>query len=251
MSETGQASSGCYLYGIAAADLTLPADLNGIDGQAVGVVSLKGVAAVTSPLDAERPIAHRADLVAHSRVLDAVAAAGPVIPIRFGSVMQDRTELLAEVLEPGYEGFEAMLRDLAGHTQFTIRARYEEARILAEVVAEDPDIARLNSETRDQPAEPQYRALVRLGELVAAALEEKRAADAERMLSFLDPFAAAVHVRDGAGIDQLVDAAFLVENDRRAAFEEAAEQLAADYAGRARLKLVGPSAPYDFVDSES
>lgn len=251
MSETVQASSGCYLYGIAAADLTLPDDLSGIDGQAVGVVSLKGVAAVTSPLDVERLIARRADLVAHSRVLDAVAAAGPVIPVRFGSVMHNRSELMAEVLEPGYERFEAMLRDLAGHAQFTVRARYEEAQILSEVVAENPEIARLNSDTRDQPEQPQYRALVRLGELVAAALEEKRVADAERMLSSLEPFVAAVRVRGGAGIDQLVDAAFLVDNDRRAAFEQAAEQLAAEYAGRARLKLVGPSAPYDFVDPEA
>jgi hypothetical protein len=249
VSGAGQVSTGCYLYGIATADLTLPDDLNGIDGQAVGVVPLKGVAAVTSPLDVERIIARRADLIAHSRVLDAVAATGPVIPVRFGSVMHDHSELLAEILEPGHDRFEAMLRELAGYSQFTVRARYEEAQVLSEVVAENAEIAWLNDETRDQPEEPQYRALVRLGELVAAALEKKRAADAERMLSFFDPFVAALRVRDGAGIDQLVDVAFLVDRNQRAAFEQAAEQLASEYAGRARLKLVGPTAPYDFVDT--
>jgi hypothetical protein len=230
--------------------LRLPDDLTGIDGRAVGVVSLGGVAAVTSPLEAERLVARRADLVAHSKVLDAVAARGPVIPIRFGSILHDRSELMEEVLQPGYERFEAMLRNLAGYSQFTVRARYEEVAVLSEVVAENPEIARLNSETREQPGEAPYRSLVRLGELVAAALEAKRAADAERMLIFLDPFVAATNVRDGAGIDQLVDAAFLVDNRERPAFEQAAEQLAAEYAGRARLRLVGPSAPYDFVDAQ-
>ena len=45
----------------------------------------------------------------------------------------------------------------------------------------------------------------------------------------------------------LVNASFLVEDERRTAFEQAAEELAKYWNGRVRLRLLGPLAPYDFV----
>jgi hypothetical protein len=241
---------GCYLYGIAPADQKLPAELTGLDGQAVGVVPYGGVAAVISPLDVERALARRADLLAHSRVLDAVAAVGPVIPVRFGSILQDRSAVLAQVLEPSHDRFEEMLQELAGYSQFTLRVRYDEQQVLSEVVAENPEIARLRAQTRDQPEDSSYAGRMRLGELVAAAMEAKRFDDGQTVLAAIEHFAADLRVQESSGLDQLIDVAVLVEDRQRAAFENAAEQLAAGLAGRARVKLVGPSAAYDFVDAE-
>ena len=240
----------CYLYGIVAADLRLPDDLTGLDDQPVELVRLDKIAAVTSRLSADRPLARRDDLLAHSRVLDAVAAEGAVIPVRFGSLLRDRSELIAEVLEPGSTRFADMLRELTGHSQYTVRVRYDETRILPEIVAENPEIARLRLQTRDQPEEATYQARVRLGELVAHALEAKRADDADLVLSRLEPFSAALSVAESGGPDQLIDVALLVENRRRDAFEEAAEALAAELADRATVKLIGPTAAYDFVGVE-
>jgi hypothetical protein len=89
-----------------------------------------------------------------------------------------------------------------------------------------------------------------MGELVAQALESKREADGKAVLDALLPHVVASRVLPGAGIDHLVDVAFLVDDDRRAAFEEAAEDVAASVAPRATVRLVGPVAPYDFVPEE-
>ncbi|WP_432945623.1 GvpL/GvpF family gas vesicle protein [Kribbella sp. CA-253562] len=250
MTVSSEVGVACYVYGITVADLRLPDGLTGIGDQPVAVVPYGEVAAVTSAVDPTQSAARRADLVAHSKVLDAVAAAGPVVPIRFGSILVDRSAVLTEVLEPSHDRFRAMLDELAGYLQFTVRARYDERQVLTEVVAGNPEIALLRAETREHPEESSYGARVRLGELVAAALEEKRAVDGEQVLAMLEPFAAAVNVREGAGLDQLIDVAFLVEEAQRAAFERAAEQVAKEFTGRARIKLVGPSPAYDFVDAE-
>jgi hypothetical protein len=247
MIETINDSTGCYLYGIAAADLKLPDNLVGLAGQPVEVVPYGGVAAVMSRLDINRSVARRDDLIAHGQVLDAAAAAGAVIPVRFGSVLRDWQELVSEVLEPGYAQYETMLGELAGHAQFVVHVRYEEQQILTEVVAGSPEIAALRERTRGLPEESSYQARIRLGELVAAAVEAKRDTDMRETLAALEPFAAAVEIRQSGGLDQLVDVALLIEDDRRAAFERAAEQLASELAGRARVSLVGPTAPYDFV----
>ncbi|HEY0474581.1 MAG TPA: GvpL/GvpF family gas vesicle protein [Kribbella sp.] len=247
MTETINESAGCYLYGIAVADLELPADLVGLDGRPVEVVPYGGVAAVMSRLGLDRSVARRDDLIAHGQVLDAAAAAGAVIPVRFGSVLRDWQELVSEVLEPRYTQYETMLGELAGHAQFVVHVRYEEQQILTEVVAESPEIAALREQTRGLSEESSYRGRIRLGEMVAAAVEAKRDIDLRRVLAALEPFAAASEIRESGGLDQLVDVAFLVGDDRRADFEHAAEKLASELGGRARVSLVGPTAPYDFV----
>ncbi|GAB2650951.1 GvpL/GvpF family gas vesicle protein [Kribbella swartbergensis] len=250
MTTPSDVGLGCYLYGIVAADLVVPTDLKGVDDQVVSLIPYGDVAAVTSLLDTERTLAGREDLLAHSRVLDALAALGPVIPVRFGSVLENRDAVMAELLEPSHDRFHAMLEDLAGHSQFTVRARYDERQILSEVVAENPEIAQLREATREQPDDSSYGERVRLGELVARALERKSAEDGQTLLAELERHAAAVNIRESAGLDRLLDVALLIEDSRRAEFEQAVEELAEAFAGRAQLKLVGPTAPYDFVEAE-
>ena len=45
----------------------------------------------------------------------------------------------------------------------------------------------------------------------------------------------------------MLDVALLVDDERRADFEEQLESLAEEVHERIRLRLVGPMAPYDFV----
>lgn len=242
-----EADVGCYLYGIVPADSHLPEGLTGIDDQPVELVPLGDVAGLTSSLGMERSLARRDDLLAHSRVVDAVAAEGAVIPVRFGALLRDRAELMADVLEPDGARFSDLLRELAGHSQYTVRVRYDEVRVLPQIVAADPEIARLRLQTRDQPDEASYRDRVRLGELVAIALEAKRTDDADLVLARLEPYSASLAVSESGGPDQTINVALLVENRRGAAFEQAAEELAAELSDRAVVKLVGPTAAYDFV----
>ncbi|MET9271455.1 GvpL/GvpF family gas vesicle protein [Kribbella sp. NPDC003557] len=250
MTTPGQIGLGCYVYGIVAADVVVPADLRGVGDQVVGVAPYGDVAAVISPMDSDGTLAGRSDLLAHGRVLDTLAGLGPVVPVRFGSVLQDQDAVTSELLEPEHDRFRAMLQELTGRVQFTVRARYEEQQVLGEVVAENPEIARLRELTRDREDESTYGARVRLGELVARALEVKSADDGRALLTELDRHVAALNIRESAGIDRLLDVAVLVEDSRRAEFERAVEDLAERFAGRARLKLIGPTAPYDFVDAE-
>jgi len=241
---------GCYLYGVVAADLVVPTDLKGLHDQAVTLIPYGDIAAVTSLLDSEQTLAGRNELMAHSRVLDAIAALGPVIPVRFGSVLQDQDAVRTTLLEPSHDRFHAMLDDLAGQSQFIVRARYDERQVLSEAVADNPEIAQLRAATRDSPDDSSYGDRVRLGELVARALEAKSAEDGQTLLTELERHAIAVNIRESAGLDRLLDVALLVEDRRREQFEEAVEKLAEAFAGRAQLKLIGPTAPYDFVTAE-
>jgi len=239
-----------YVFGLVPAGAEVPDDLVGLDEEGVHLVTEGDLAVVVGGAPADRPLGRRADLFAHSRVLDAFAQIGPVVPTRFGSVMQDENQVLEDLLRPNREHFSGLLQDLEGRAQFTLRARYDETTVLSEVVSEDPEIARLREETRDRPEDRTYPARVRLGELVARAMEAKRDTDGRSVLESMVGHAVAYDVQDTGGLDDLIEVAFLVEDGRRDAFDAAAERVAEAFAGRAKVRLLGPLAPYNFVPKE-
>ena len=50
--------------------------------------------------------------------------------------------------------------------------------------------------------------------------------------------------------EDVVNAAFLVERERQEEFENAVEGVGEELAGRVRLRLLGPVAPYDFTPED-
>lgn len=241
-------TSGYYVYGVVRAEPgRVPEGLVGVDRVTVRTVEHGPVAAVVGVIALDRPPGRRADLVAHGEVLDRLAGSGPVVPVRFGSVMTDPQSVVEELLAPDEDHFVTLLDELSGRTQYNLRASYHEPVVLAEVVEGDPEIAGLRERTRDLPDDSAYGARVRLGELVARAMDDKRAFDAEVILEATLPYVAAHSLRAGGGLDQLLDVALLVDDERRADFEEQLEALAESVHERIRMRLVGPVAPYDFV----
>lgn len=239
---------GIYVYGVVRADAQLPDGLAGVDEAPVQLVALGDVAAAVGLIAVDRPPGRRADLLAHTAVLDALAMPGPVVPVQFGSVLPDADVVVRELLEPQAEHFEALLDELGGRHQFNVRGRYNEAAVLAEVVSEDSEIAALRERTRGLPEHVGQAERVRLGELVSHALERKREQDSTTVLDIVLPHVASYAPRGGAGLDHMMDVAFLVDDDRRAGFEDALEAVAEAMHERVRLRLMGPMAPYDFVE---
>jgi hypothetical protein len=244
-----QEDQGCYVYGVVPSDAQ-GLGVSGLDDAPVRLLRFGPVAAVVSAVRLERPAGRRHDLLAHSRVLDAYAANGPVVPVRFGSILTDPEAVRSELLEPRKERFVELLAELTGAVQFNLQARYDEATVLTEVVGSNPEIARLRERTRDRSEEESYADRVRLGELVSNELAARREGDAHTVLTRLQPHVLAHRERAGGSIDHLTDLALLVDIARRDAFETAAEKLAADMHERARLRLLGPMAPYDFVGED-
>jgi Gas vesicle synthesis protein GvpL/GvpF len=238
-----------YVYGIVPAQARMPADLTGIDGQSCQVTGPCGpIAALVSPMPAERPLGTAKDLRTHAQVIEAVARSSAILPMRFGGVMAGEDAVQSELLEPYQEDFADRLARLRGCDQFTVRGRYEGDIALREVVAEEPDIRRLSERLRDRDELASRGGNIQLGELVAQALERKRQADTDVLAGTLAAHAAAVAEHPSGPPEIAADMAFLVPRQRRRRFEGAAEELAQHWQGRIRLRLVGPLPPYDFTE---
>ena len=238
---------GCHVYGIVRSDATLPPGVMGLDEAPVRLVVHGTVAAAVNDIGLDRPPGRRAELMAYHRVLDELARSGPVVPVRFGSVLEDDRSVVEDLLAPDEGYFSEVLDQLAGRSQFNVKASYREGVALAEIVSTDPTVAALREQTRGLPPEAAYADRVRMGELVARDLEDKRAHDAQVLLDAIVVHSAAHRFTMGSGVDDVASFALLVDDDRRPDFEQQLEDLAEAVHERIRLSLVGPVAPYDFA----
>jgi hypothetical protein len=244
----GAAIDGWYVYGIVPADTVLPPQLSaGEERDELTVLRCDRVGAVATRLTGAQPTIGPDDLQAHTEVLNELARTTAVLPLRFGTVLPDQETVVDHLLRVAHDDFAAALDELAGRAQFTVRARYVLDAVLREVLAEDPAVRLLSDELRGHPEDAYHHERVRLGELVAEAIDARREADAGDLIETLAPYAVAVRWQPSPGDDGIVDAPFLVEYRQREKFEEAAEDIASRWHGRVRVRLLGPLAPYDFV----
>ena len=242
--------TGWFVYGIARRSVPVPDGLRGVDDQPVHLLTYGDLAAVASPALLDRPPGRRAEILAYTRVLDAVAAEGAVAPVRFGSIFADDQDVVDHVLAPSPEDLTALLEDLEGRVQFRLTATYRQEVLLAELVAGDPEIARLREVTKGAPEEAFHAERLRLGQLVASAVEQTRDADAQELLETVSPLCVGVSMQAGRDLDGLMTAALLVERSRVDTLEEVLEVVAETVHERIVLSLAGPMAPYDFVGGE-
>lgn len=242
---------GTYVYGITRARESAPGDLPAVGGESgVRAVSRGGLSALVSDLEINRPLGTPEDLLAHERVLDAVAAETTVLPMRFGSVLTDADAVAEELLEPHREKFESALAELDGAVQYVVRGTYLADEHLREVVEEQPAIAELRDRLRDVADDAGQDERVRLGEMVHDAVLAKRQADAERLVQAIGPTALRAQVHDVVGESEALHVSFLVDRDQVPDFEARLEELALQWTERVGLRQIGPLAPYDFLGGD-
>ncbi|WP_425953455.1 GvpL/GvpF family gas vesicle protein [Xylanimonas sp. McL0601] len=237
-----------YLYGLVQHGAAISADLIGVGREPVRTVSAGDVDAVVSDLSPADQVATAAAVRAHAGVLDAVAAEAPVLPVRFGTTASDVENLVAELADEDEADYADQLRRLRDLVQLSVRARYVRDQIMAELLEEEPEIAQLRDATRDQPEDAMYYDRIRLGELVVAGFERKRAADAPAIEEVVAAHATELRHRPESEVETVLDVAVLVPRSRVTRFEDALDAVAEQASGRIVFRLVGPQPPYDFVE---
>jgi hypothetical protein len=238
-----------YIYGIVRAQSAVPpTDAAGVGEPAgsVRVVTSGPIAALVSDAPPAPMRATRADLSRHMEVLQRASADATVVPLRFGTIMPDDQTLRAELLDARRPTLERLLDELDGRVELSLKGIYEET-VFAEILAERREIAQLRERVARVPEAASYYDRIRLGELVSAALDERRQRDAGAVLSRLAPLADDVVDGELTHERAVFNAAFLVRRDRVEAFDAAAAAVADEHSGRITFRYAGPLPPFNFV----
>ncbi|MFJ4982122.1 GvpL/GvpF family gas vesicle protein [Streptomyces coeruleorubidus] len=235
-----------YVYGIIPASHTpLREDLDGIGDppRPVRVLRQGELAAIVSDApDQLRP--KRRDLLAHQQVLAEAGAGGVVLPMRFGSAAPD-DETVTAVLAEHAEHFLERMRALDGAAEYNIKASHDEEAVLRLIMADHDDIRSLAEANREAGGGTQEQK-IRLGEMIAAAVQAREATDAELLRQALEPRAEAVS-SGPQSTGWLANLSFLVDRDSAEQFLAAVADLRREHS-HLELRVNGPLPPYSFVD---
>ncbi|MFC5235055.1 GvpL/GvpF family gas vesicle protein [Pseudonocardia zijingensis] len=241
-----------YLYAVTDARAQEPDVGHGVDGAPVRRVVEDGLAAVVSSVAADRfgeePLKHNLEDLrwledtarAHHGVVDAVAQAGPVAPVRLATVYLD-DDRVRGLLTERRAAFTAALDRVRGRVEWGVKGFAEPsatqpvpeptdgagpgASYLARRLAERKR-AESGLEAAHAAADAAHQALA------AAALASRRYPPQDPRLS-------------GRSEEMVLNAAYLVEDEE--ALRQAVEEQTRD---GLRLELTGPWAPYSFAGLE-
>jgi hypothetical protein len=239
-----------YVYGVMPAAERASVPDAGVAGAEVRTVEHAGLAAIVSDLQDDSLVAAR-EVRAHWRVVEAVAAAASVLPVRFATVLAGDAAVVDHLLAPQAERLTALLRSVEGRVQLSVKGEYDEPAMLREIVRATPAVRKLHERVQSLPEAAGYYDRIRLGELVAGELARRRERDQQAALAALAPHAESAKANEIRTANGAFDLAFLVARDRIDAFSAPVRELADALGERVKLRYLGPLPPYSFVDEQS
>ncbi|MCF0093425.1 GvpL/GvpF family gas vesicle protein [Micromonospora sp. NPDC049114] len=242
--------TGLFIYGLVPADVEATPDAAGVGDPPgeVTVIRHGDLAALVSEVPLDAPLGQSADLRAYQELLDGTAAVAPVLPVRFGTVVTGPDAVL-DLLRPHHDRFAAALAEFEGRVQYVVQGRFDERALLRAVLDENPNAARLAEQVRGRGEAASREPRIRLGELISQAVELRREAENRRLLDVTAEYVVTTQLRPPTHEMDAGHVALLVDTDTEADLIDVLEQYAQDRRGLLRLRLLGPLAPYDFVDA--
>ncbi|MBV9096105.1 MAG: GvpL/GvpF family gas vesicle protein, partial [Streptosporangiaceae bacterium] len=211
------------------------------------VIRSDDLAALVSEVDLSQPLGSPEDMEAHKEILDASAEGTPVLPLRFGAVLESKEQVTEELLKAHHDEFASALSELEGKAQYVVRGRYPEEAVLAEMLAENPDIAEMAEQIRGKDPDATRDVRIQLGEAINNAISAKREQDSRAAADAMADVAVASVTNEPTHERDAVHMAFLVEADKQDEVQRVVDDLAEKWEGRVELRLLGPMAAYDFV----
>jgi hypothetical protein len=214
-----------YAYAICEPDAAEPPPRRrGLGGAALRTLEQAGLVAVYSRHRSLRPRPSREAILVHERVVEEVMARGAVLPLRFGTQLEDE-DRLAAALSDRHEGLQRVLDRVRGRVELGLR-----------VLPVRPDAG---AEAAPQGSGREY--------LLERVSRHRRAERAARELNTpLAALASASRVKAAPAPPAILVAAYLLDPGDAPEFRARAHELAARH-DDLQAVVTGPWPPYSFV----
>jgi hypothetical protein len=203
------------------------------------------IAAVVCDAPMEVLDATRENVLAHERVNEAVMKYQTVIPMSFGTVFKTRDDIV-ELLRGAHGAFQDVLTKMENKVEFGLKVLWDRDAMIRHLEHDDEDIRRLKSEIATQKGST-YFARVQYGRLVDGALQNRSEQYVAEIFAALRDVCIASRANKPIGDKMIMNAAFLVERDREAAFDARVKALGASH-DTLTFRYTGPWPPYNFVN---
>ena len=169
-----------------------------------------------------------------------------VLPMAFGALFRTEQDII-ELMRGTYDALRDVFTKMEGKVEFGLKVNWDRERVIAEIEQENEELRNLKEQITSRTTGSTYFARMQLGRLVETALSEQADAYVREVYSVLRDTAVASRANKPIGDKMIMNAAFLVERDREAEFDQKVKEIAAKYEGKLTFKYSGPWPPYNFV----
>lgn len=208
----------------------------------------EGVCALVADVDEGNLQLRRESALAHNDVLQAAFQHGPILPMRFGTVLPDAETLACELLAPRATPLRARLEALEDLAEMQVKAEYLEEPLLRSILDTDSRLSHAAARLRGLSPEATHFERINLGEVINREVQARRQADSQRLIEELLPLAVAVSTREPRHEMAVLNASYLVARDRLEEFDATVQRLSDEEAGWLKFKLIGPMPAHSFSE---
>jgi hypothetical protein len=245
-----------YIYAIIpTGDQVIFDEVSGVDDEhdEVYTVPHRDIAAVVSasPLADYRGLKRDEAvryLVPHQRVVEVVMQSFPALPVKFGTVLPDKT-WVHRLLTQGETLFHTALEKLSGLVQMEVVVLWDLQEVFQEIGQEE-HIVQLKAQVAGRPPEETLIERVAIGQMAHASLEQRRISLRDYLIQWLQKVALGLVVNPSMGDSMVANVALLVDEAGQEALDQRLELLDEEFEGQLTFRCVGPLPPYSFATVE-
>jgi len=242
------AEEGKYIYCVIGADEGRTLGPTGVGGRGdiVSTVGYEGISAVISNFPMTKYEVSKENFLAHEKVLEKVMEDYTALPMRAFTVAASAEEVRS-FLRKNYTMLKGLLKDMDNKIELGVKAYWKDMKVIfQEIVDGNETVRRLRERIASKP-QGQTSERIKLGEMVASALKDKKDKEGEELLRRLKRMAYDFALAETRGDGMIINAAFLVDRGREKEFDARVDELDEKYGQRIKFTYVGPAPPYNFV----
>ena len=215
-------------------------------GDEIYTIQHRGLAAVVSntPLVVYDPT--RENVFAHEQVNEAVMREFTVLPMAFGALFRTDDDII-ELIRGTYDALRDVLAKMEGKVEFGLKVNWDRDKVTAQLEETNDEIRHLKEQIVSRTSGSTYFARMQLGRLIETALTDQADAYIREVYSHLRDTAVASRANKPIGDRMIMNAAFLIERDREAEFDQKVKEIASKYEDKLSFRYTGPWPPYNFV----
>ena len=242
-----------HLYAVIPAQEEARLGVVGVDQREVRCIAAGNFAAVVggAPLPDYRDIDRKQAvgyLLLHQRVVETAMRDHRVLPVKFGTILQDEHSV-GRLLVQGADIFRTALARLESKVQVEVMALWDLTTVLAEVARED-SVVRFKSAAATATKAVGVEDQVALGKMVHVFVEQRRAALKDSLVARIAEAACDMIVNPDMDENMVMNLALLVEDNARDLLDMRLRELDTEFGGKLNFRCVGPLPPYSFATVE-
>jgi pyruvate-formate lyase len=169
-----------------------------------------------------------------------------VIPVSFGNVFHSKEDV-AVLLENLYPQFEKLFPEIKGKVELGLKV-IGKKEWLESKVSEDASIEKMAQAVKGKSEAASYYERIQLGGAAQKLVTSLQKETERDIFHPLKELAEASKVNDPIGEKMLLNAAFLVDREKEAAFDQKVNELHDQWEDRVEFNYSGPWPAYNFVN---